>query len=425
MFPSPHRDCTRLKQIPTYDDFVRLEKDLRKHKGGVDGRARQDLGSDGTLHKKETSASQQNKRARTMRVALVGFAGAEESDLVMCEHARMDGWHASGKSTHDGKSTRDVKSISNTANRHTANPVRAIFYDQTSEHHLARQAVRNGEWVRDTRIVAGKRGEAPRWHLADSSGKKIVMHDASAFGQLSSAAQQGDWHLTTVYDQFTPAGSSAIHGPGGSGSGGLTATGILASIVDANLGVHVLGVRTRERVITPGTTLTAIGEVYLNKSNEMRFRKPLASGSNSDKTNTKKSDQKNHFAVTTKSFETFVAGFGRAGRVFEVIGTGCFCVGVTLVAVKLARARLVKRRDKAFRARLALAEEARLQNGDDENVSGLAPGETCVVCLYSKATAVYKECGHLVCCEVCAARMSKCPLCRKQGGWMKVYRAGG
>jgi E3 ubiquitin-protein ligase MUL1 len=66
-----------------------------------------------------------------------------------------------------------------------------------------------------------------------------------------------------------------------------------------------------------------------------------------------------------------------------------------------------------------------LQNGDDENVSGLAPGETCVVCLYSKATAVYKECGHLVCCEVCAARMSKCPLCRKQGGWMKVYRAGG
>jgi hypothetical protein len=54
-----------------------------------------------------------------------------------------------------------------------------------------------------------------------------------------------------------------------------------------------------------------------------------------------------------------------------------------------------------------------------------APGETCVVCLYEAASVVYKECGHLVCCELCARRMTRCPLCRRKSAWMKVFRAGG
>ena len=35
------------------------------------------------------------------------------------------------------------------------------------------------------------------------------------------------------------------------------------------------------------------------------------------------------------------------------------------------------------------------------------------------------RCYKLVCCELCAGRMAKCPLCRRRGGWMRVYKAGG
>ena len=54
----------------------------------------------------------------------------------------------------------------------------------------------------------------------------------------------------------------------------------------------------------------------------------------------------------------------------------------------------------------------------------LAPGRRAW-CVRSRAAACYRECGHLVCCEVCAAKMERCPLCRRKSAWMKVYRAKG
>ena len=349
-----------------------------------------------------------NKTKKSLHVALVGSATAEDADLVTCEHASMDFKHGDTTNT---------------------NPVKVIYYDQTSEHHLARQAVRNGEWVRDSRVVAGARGEAPKWHLIDSGGKKVVMHSATAFGQLSDAATQNDWQLTTVYDKFDAAGSASISN-GLSGSGNVTAAGVLANLLDANLGVHVLGVRTRERVVPPGTQLTAIGEVYID-GDSMRFSKPayghsVASGSQTEKSSSnQKGNNKKHFVVTNKAFDEFVSGFGRAGQIFEIVGTGCATVGFALVVAKLFCARRVRRRESLFRERLAEAEAARLADPAGSPHTNLSPGETCVVCLYARATACYKECGHLVCCEVCAARMTRCPLCRRQSAWMKVFRAGG
>ena len=67
--------------------------------------------------------------------------------------------------------------------------------------------------------------------------------------------------------------------------------------------------------------------------------------------------------------------------------------------------------------------------GDDGGYTDTAgakvsPGETCVVCMYARSEVVYKECGHLVCCGVCAGRMDRCPLCRRRSAHMRVYRAG-
>ena len=47
-----------------------------------------------------------------------------------------------------------------------------------------------------------------------------------------------------------------------------------------------------------------------------------------------------------------------------------------------------------------------------------------MVCLQDECSTVYKECGHLVCCEPCALRMQRCPLCRRRSDWIRIYRAG-
>merc|ERR1711964_925535 len=39
-------------------------------------------------------------------------------------------------------------------------------------------------------------------------------------------------------------------------------------------------------------------------------------------------------------------------------------------------------------------------------------GEQCVVCLDRRCTTVFAPCGHYSTCSECAARLSKCPICR-------------
>jgi hypothetical protein len=102
------------------------------------------------------------------------------------------------------------------------------------------------------------------------------MHDASSFGELSDAARKNDWSLIVAHDRFEPAGGGSIT-DGSSSSGGnanVSVSGrILANLLDANLGLHVLGVRTRERILAPGATLTAVGEAVLEPINVVKTSK--------------------------------------------------------------------------------------------------------------------------------------------------------
>lgn len=45
----------------------------------------------------------------------------------------------------------------------------------------------------------------------------------------------------------------------------------------------------------------------------------------------------------------------------------------------------------------------------------------CSVCMQNVPNAVYVECGHMVCCVPCATKLEKCPVCRKQGKWVRVF----
>jgi hypothetical protein len=441
----------RLRQIPQYDDFERLERDLRALAADAPGassrRGRGHLGGAALATRDGDAATGQ--RAPSLRVALVGRAAADEADLVTCAYAVMDA--SGGHERERGGSIKDedARGASPTlANVKrgvgSSKPVRAIFVDATSEHHLARQTARHGEWLRDAQVVAAAKVECPRWRLEDQRGNRVVMHDASSFGELSDAARKNDWSLIVAHDRFEPAGGGSItDGSAQNGSSTVSVSGrILANLLDANLGLHVLGVRTRERILAPGATLTAVGEVVLEPiktsktpktSNDVntenrnafrvRFRKPTPISRSRSKSNA--SSSLDAFTVTNKSFESFVSGFGRAADFFHVASVACFAFGFGATLHRVVRRRVIKGREKRFRQRLADAESRRLENGEQPLSELQAPGETCVVCLYGRATACYKECGHLVCCEACASRMQRCPLCRKRSAWMKVYRAGG
>lgn len=462
----------RLREIPQYDDFARLERDLRalaaasgpgessrRGPGRADGGAALEDGLNDDAAFRELREAV-NRRTPSLRVALVGRAAADDDDLVTCAHAVMEngGGHdrendvaRSGSSPTAASTPRDARLEASLKKKKHLAPVRAIFVDATTEHHLARQTARHGEWLRDAQVVSAARVEAPRWRLEDARGNRVVMHDARSFGETSDAARKNDWSLVVAHDRFDAAGGGAMHASGdGGGSGGGSVSGrILANLLDANLGLHVLGTRTRERILAPGTRLTAVGEAVLERvdsprrestsgsksddddvfdafdsaSYRVRFRKPSRDFTHRSSHSTRR-NAIDAFTVTNKSFDAFANGFGRAGNALRVLSAACFVLGFGLSLSRVVRARVVAGREKKFRQRLAAAQAARAENGEPD-ASVAAPGETCVVCLYSRATACYKECGHLVCCEVCAARMQRCPLCRKKSAWMKVYRAGG
>lgn len=138
------------------------------------------------------------------------------------------------------------------------------------------------------------------------------------------------------------------------------------------------------------------------------------------------------FTVTQKPFHEYVDGFGAWGKVNAGAGLCFAVVGVLLCVRKVTRVRLMRWREARFLRRMKEAEEARVLRGNGGGVEGgveggdgvkLEPGETCVICMQSRSAVVYKECGHLVCCAVCAGRIDRCPICRRRSAHMKVYRA--
>jgi len=354
---------------------------------------------------------------------LVAITGAARSDtLVDCVHTKRPGG---------------------------TTPERAIYVDAVTDQYLARQAIRTGEWIRDCVTVASVAGEAPTWRLEDTAGVSVNMHRASAIAQASDAARCGDWRLSLVHDRFESVG--------GDGGGTPLHSRIIANALDMNMGLNVLGLRHRERILAPGTELTAVGEVYLAPNNgpvgldgsdgagELRLRRPRRRDKGHkgrDKGNESDEDKgavvpmdPAVFTVTQKPFSEYVDGFGAWGKVNAAAGLCFAVVGVLLCVRKVTRVRLMRWREARFLRRMKEAEEARVLRGDGGGLEGveggdggegmkLEPGETCVICMQSRSAVVYKECGHLVCCAVCAGRIDRCPICRRRSAHMKVYRAG-
>ena len=422
--PSIHSEGERLRNIPQYTDFRALDRDLRDAASKATTRITQSHKSSKNEQRETSGRRWRCRRPRPDDVPfgmLVAITGAARSDtLVDCVHTKRPGG---------------------------TTPERAIYVDAVTDQYLARQAIRTGEWIRDCVTVASVAGEAPTWRLEDTAGVSVNMHRASAIAQASDAARCGDWRLSLVHDRFESVG--------GDGGGTPLHSRIIANALDMNMGLNVLGLRHRERILAPGTELTAVGEVYLAPNNgpvgldgsdgagELRLRRPRRRDKGHkgrDKGNESDEDKgavvpmdPAVFTVTQKPFSEYVDGFGAWGKVNAAAGLCFAVVGVLLCVRKVTRVRLMRWREARFLRRMKEAEEARVLRGDGGGVEGgveggeglkLEPGETCVICMQSRSAVVYKECGHLVCCAVCAGRIDRCPICRRRSAHMKVYRAG-
>lgn len=48
--------------------------------------------------------------------------------------------------------------------------------------------------------------------------------------------------------------------------------------------------------------------------------------------------------------------------------------------------------------------------------------QTCKICMERPVNTTLLPCGHLICCDMCAARLNRCPICRKRiKGTVKTF----
>jgi len=60
----------------------------------------------------------------------------------------------------------------------------------------------------------------------------------------------------------------------------------------------------------------------------------------------------------------------------------------------------------------------------EENFESCCGKDICVICMEAPSNAVFTNCGHMVCCERCAASLPQCPMCRETvQNWIKIYRS--
>ena len=391
---------------------------------------------------------------------LVAITGAARSDtLVPCVHAKRP----------DGRT-----------------PERAIYVDAVTDQYLARQAVRSGEWIRDAVVVAAIAKEAPTWRIEDPAGCGVNMHRATSIAQASDAARAADWHLSLVHDEFeSAAGASSSSSLRSRIIANALDVNAGLNVLGLRHRERVLAPGARLTAVGEAFIAPPGGPVGVDGSDgagEIRLRRPRrpprkkysatsrmipAGGGGVGDEKSAPGDEKsapgdeksapgngdadaddterphaprmdpNVFTVTQKPFDAYVDGFGSWGAVNAALAACFLGVGAALVLAKLWRARLTRWREARFLRRMKEAEEARMKaeggdRGDEGGEGGdtagggakVSAGDTCVVCMYARSEVVYKECGHLVCCGVCAGRMDRCPLCRRRSAHMRVYRAG-
>ena len=270
--------------------------------------------------------------------------------------------------------------------------VAAVLLESAAEHHFLKHTDA-GDWVRDTALVSHALRETP-FFVEDGSGPRLW---------LVGAATASGLRLATVYDGFEPS-----------------AKGALRSGLETLRGLRLLGTRTTERALPVGAALTAVGQAACAADGTLQLRRPPGG---------------RPFYVSTQTLEQLLDRLGAAARVLRLLSWGCAGAGVVSIVTHLLRRAREKKRAAELRraAEAAVAARRRLREaggvaGGEAGAGGAGVDEVaarhlCVICLEREHNAVFRDCGHLAACSDCAASLTKCPICRRAGPTIRVYRA--
>ena len=262
--------------------------------------------------------------------------------------------------------------------------VAAVLVESAAEHHFLKHTD-TGDWVRDAALVSHALRETPHYIEDASGGRLWLVGTATASGV----------RLATVHDGFEP-----------------NVNGALRSGLETLRGLRLLGTRTTERALPVGAALTAVGQAMHAADGTLQLRRPPGG---------------RPFWVSTKSLEQLLDSLGAVSRVLRLLSLGFAGAGTFAIVSHVLRRAREKRRAAELRraAEEAVAERRRLRaaGGDDAAVDDVAARHLCVICLEREHDAVFRDCGHLAACSDCAAKLAKCPICRRAGPVIRIYRA--
>jgi len=71
----------------------------------------------------------------------------------------------------------------------------------------------------------------------------------------------------------------------------------------------------------------------------------------------------------------------------------------------------------------AMFESYQVEYQDDDNHSEHSLEDPCILCYENPIDCVITPCGHQICCMQCSPNISKCPVCSKPCGFMRVFRS--
>mmetsp|Transcript_15741 Transcript_15741/g.40133 ORF Transcript_15741/g.40133 Transcript_15741/m.40133 type:complete len:143 (+) Transcript_15741:181-609(+) len=126
-----------------------------------------------------------------------------------------------------------------------------------------------------------------------------------------------------------------------------------------------------------------------------------------------------------------------------LIGLGLTGVGVALIVRKAIKQAMVDARLKHYREKVkaffseknaaaaAAGTDLAADNSCDgdtgadvtDPASGLKEDGACIICMARKYDTIFVGCGHMCCCNKCARRCDKCPICRTSSDIIQVYSA--
>ncbi|GAY40760.1 hypothetical protein CUMW_054400 [Citrus unshiu] len=227
----------------------------------------------------------------------------------------------------------------------------------TEQHFLKHNDA--GSWIQDSALMLSMSKEVP-WYLDDGTGRVFVVGARGATG----------FALTVGSEVFEESGRSLVRGT-----------------LDYLQGLKMLGVKRIGRLLPTGTSLTVVGEAVKDDIGTVRIQRP----------------HKGPFYVSPKTIDELLENLGKWARWYKYASFGLTIFGAFLIAERVIRCILQRKRRWELRRRVLAAAAVQRSEQDNEGTNGQAENgsdstqrdrvmpDLCVICLEQEYNAVWSS----------------------------------